>query len=113
MGTSFGTWTDPKTGQMWLRDFLPTDLPTARISTFGYDAAIFGRSVLKLGDVANNLLAGVRSIRDEKVRFLGFSDPFPLLSALLSEIFGVMSDRLEGCRETVDFRWAQHGRVGH
>ena len=40
--------------------FLPQDLPTARISTFGYDAAIFGRSVLKLGDVANNLLAAVR-----------------------------------------------------
>jgi len=67
MGKSFSTWTDPKSGLMWLRDFLPKDIPTARISTFGYDAEIFGRSVLKLGDVANNLLAAIRSIRDEQV----------------------------------------------
>ncbi|KEF52660.1 uncharacterized protein A1O9_11077 [Exophiala aquamarina CBS 119918] len=67
MGRSFSTWTDPKTGHLWLRDFLPKDIPAARISSFGYDAEVFGRSVLKLGDVANNLLAAIRSIRDEKV----------------------------------------------
>jgi hypothetical protein len=67
MGKSFGTWTDKKTKHLWLRDSLPADIPAARILTFGYDAAIFGRSVLTLDDVANNLLSAIQSARAQDV----------------------------------------------
>ena len=33
------TWTDTTTGILWLRDFLPTAVPVARVLTFGYDAS--------------------------------------------------------------------------
>jgi hypothetical protein len=68
MGKSFSTWTDQKTKSLWLRDFLPEAVPSARIMTFGYDAAIIGRSVLKLDDVASNLIAAISSVRGEEVR---------------------------------------------
>jgi hypothetical protein len=32
-------WTDSETGILWLRDFLPKDVPVARVLTFGYDAS--------------------------------------------------------------------------
>ena len=62
---------------MWLRDFLPADVPEARILTFGYDAALFGRSVLNLVDVANNLIAGILSVRDEQVLVHAIFGPAP------------------------------------
>ncbi len=34
------TWTGPKTHTLWPRDLLPTDVPNARIMTFGYDADV-------------------------------------------------------------------------
>ncbi|KAK3693429.1 hypothetical protein B0T22DRAFT_505222 [Podospora appendiculata] len=39
-GDSFSTWTDKKTGKMWLKDFLPESryFHNSRIMTFGYDA---------------------------------------------------------------------------
>jgi hypothetical protein len=67
-GTSFETWKDGKTKALWLRDFLPEAIPTARIMTFGYDAALFGRSTLKLDSVADALLAGLTSVRMQDVR---------------------------------------------
>lgn len=32
-------WTDPVSGILWLRDFLPEAIPVARVLTFGYDAS--------------------------------------------------------------------------
>ncbi|KAK3335250.1 hypothetical protein B0T19DRAFT_452139 [Cercophora scortea] len=39
-GDSFSTWTDNKSGKMWLKDFLPESqyFHNSRIMTFGYDA---------------------------------------------------------------------------
>jgi len=45
-GNSHRTWTCKKTKKLWFRDFLPRDLPTGRIMSFGYDAtAAFQNSV--------------------------------------------------------------------
>jgi hypothetical protein len=67
-GTSFETWKDGATKKLWLRDFLPETIPTARVMTFGYDAALFGRSTLKLDSVADALLSGLTSLRMKDVR---------------------------------------------
>jgi hypothetical protein len=34
------TWTAPDSGTLWLRDFLPKDIPNARILTFRYNSSI-------------------------------------------------------------------------
>lgn len=38
-GDAFDTWTDPN-GKLWLRDFLPKDLPGIRVFSFGYAAEV-------------------------------------------------------------------------
>lgn len=39
-GHPIQTWTDPKTKKCWLKDeeFLPRDVPSARVLSFGYNA---------------------------------------------------------------------------
>lgn len=56
-GDCFKTWTNTKSKKFWLRDFLPQDLPRARVMTFGYDAAVaFSNSVSGIEDHARDLL---------------------------------------------------------
>ncbi|KAI0845108.1 hypothetical protein F5Y00DRAFT_273263 [Daldinia vernicosa] len=40
----------------WLQSALPQTFPTARIMSFGYDSAVFTRSVADIGDFADQLL---------------------------------------------------------
>lgn len=55
-GDAYKTW-EHENGSLWLRDFLPSDIPNARIMTFGYDSTVaFGRSVTKIEDTALELL---------------------------------------------------------
>jgi len=47
------SWTDDKSGVLWLRDLLPHQVPNARVLTFGYDAdtlKLSGASQLSLND---------------------------------------------------------------
>lgn len=39
-GGPLNTWTHDVSGKQWLRDFLPKDLPGARIMSFGYDSMV-------------------------------------------------------------------------
>ena len=55
-GDAYKTW-EHDNGSLWLRDFLPADIPTARIMTFGYDSAVaFSKSVARIEDKALELL---------------------------------------------------------
>ena len=55
-GDAYRTW-EHDNGSLWLRDFLPADIPNARIMTFGYDSAVaFSKSVAKIEDKALELL---------------------------------------------------------
>lgn len=55
-GDAYQTW-EHENGSLWLRDFLPFDIPDARIMTFGYDSSVsFSRSVGKIADTALDLL---------------------------------------------------------
>lgn len=50
------TWTD-ENGKLWLRDFLPSQLPNARIMSFGYNSeTVFTQSVEDIADTATSLL---------------------------------------------------------
>ncbi|KAF4434806.1 hypothetical protein F53441_13645 [Fusarium austroafricanum] len=54
-GKAFKTWTQD--GKLWLADFLPLNIPYARIFTFGYDSRIaFTGSASRVDDHARNLL---------------------------------------------------------
>jgi hypothetical protein len=56
-GDPFTTWTCETTGRLWLRDFLPDDVPGARVFSFGYDAQIcFSKSISGINEIALMLL---------------------------------------------------------
>ena len=69
------TWTAPN-GRCWLRDFLPSELPGARIMSFGYNAnSLSTKSVSDIDDIARMLLYDLKIDRqeeDEKQRPLVF-----------------------------------------
>jgi hypothetical protein len=65
-GHAIETWTHPKSNAFWLRDFLPLQIPDARIMTFGYNAApAFGPSTSEVIDHAKSLLASLVDKREE------------------------------------------------
>jgi hypothetical protein len=61
------TWTD-ENGKLWLRDFLPSQLPSARIMSFGYNSdTALSNSVTDIDGVANTLLFRLRGLRPLEV----------------------------------------------
>jgi hypothetical protein len=66
-GDAYDTWTD-KNGTLWLRDFLPKDIPGARIFSYGYDAQVFFTlSTGGLEQYARTLLELLKQSRAKKV----------------------------------------------
>ena len=52
------------TKDIWLRDFLPTSLPEARILTYGYNSGlVLGKSVSEIPDFARGLLENIHMYR--------------------------------------------------
>lgn len=63
---------------MWLRDFLPEEIPEARIMTYGYDSKATAK--ISFDDLATTLLSTIEKIRTQDVGFNIFSlEPQPLL----------------------------------
>lgn len=55
-GHPFKTWQHPN-GKVWLADFLPAQLPEARVMTYGYNSSVlFSKSVAGIDDFATDLL---------------------------------------------------------
>lgn len=78
-GHAFGSWSTANQ-RMWLRDFLPRDLPQARVLLYGYDSHIVNsqsRSIL--ADFSSNFIAKFNAMRsqshseDRPVIFIGHS----------------------------------------
>ena len=69
------TWTDPTTKAFWLQDFLPQDVPGARVMTFGYNAdAAFGNTTADITDHALSMLSSlVDKLEEEDVGRLGWA----------------------------------------
>jgi len=65
------TWT-AENGKLWLRDFLPPQLPSARIMSFGYNSdTALRKAVTDIDDVALMLLSGLnlsRQLAEERKR---------------------------------------------
>jgi hypothetical protein len=60
------SWTDDKSGILWLRDLLPLQLPNVRVLTFGYDAdtlRLSNVSQLSLSDHARSFVAELLRVR--------------------------------------------------
>ena len=74
-GDASDTWTADD-GKLWLRDFLPENVPYTRIMTYGYDSVVaFSRSVAEIEDYASDLLDrldGERRTAQEKARPIVF-----------------------------------------
>ena len=65
-GDPINTWTSRKTNAFWLKDFLPRDVPNARVMTFGYNAdAAFGNTTAEIVDHAKSLLSSLVDRREE------------------------------------------------
>lgn len=65
-GDPIKTWTHPKTGACWLKDFFPQDVPGARIFTFGYNAdACFGNTTADILVYAKDLLSSLIDERED------------------------------------------------
>jgi hypothetical protein len=62
-GDAYKTWTH-ENGKLWLRDFVPDELPGARIFSYGYNSAfVFSRETGTLRDYARGLLENIRLVR--------------------------------------------------
>jgi hypothetical protein len=57
------TWTDKKSGANWLKDFLPIDIPNARVLSVCYDASICCNKVNNLRDISRIILARMVQVR--------------------------------------------------
>ncbi|KAG0124311.1 Alpha/Beta hydrolase protein [Tuber indicum] len=70
-GDRFRTWTHDS-GACWIRDFLPEQIPGARIMTFGYNSGVaFSQNVAGISVFANDLLDRLKGLRrhiDESTR---------------------------------------------
>ena len=74
-GHAYGTWAHHEDGQpafeaMWLRDFLPHNVKTARVLVYGYNSALLGLNVSVSGvkDFAHDLLQRIIDDRADQVR---------------------------------------------
>jgi len=64
-GHVFGSWRNRETLQMWLKDFLPYDIPNLRVLTYGYDSSLAGtsRTDSRLLDYQRNFIRAIENAR--------------------------------------------------
>ncbi|KAH0609232.1 uncharacterized protein H6S33_012718 [Morchella sextelata] len=66
-GHAFGSWKSRGENTMWLRDFLPEHVPTARILTYGYDSTLHRNlSISGIDDFSTRLLEVVATSRSHE-----------------------------------------------
>jgi len=66
-GDAVKSWTDSTTKAFWPKDFLPYDVPEARVLTFGYNADVaFGNTTADIVDHAKDLLGSLIDKREEE-----------------------------------------------
>lgn len=67
--------------EVWLRDFLPTDIPACRVLLYGYDTQVAeSTSKASVGDLAKLLLAALKAFRYETAVRTDSEPPCRLIS---------------------------------
>jgi hypothetical protein len=60
-----GTWKAPESVDVWLRDFLPKDVPNTRVLLYGYDTTLDkSDSKQSIVDLAKTLLELIKAFRN-------------------------------------------------
>lgn len=78
-GHAFGSWKARHGSAMWLRDFLPEHVPSARIMTYGYDSRLLLNtdSTASIREFSQNFLEALSTVRVGDTRqpiiFIGHS----------------------------------------
>ena len=61
------SWTHPNNKSMWIKDYLPLDVPNVRVMSFGYNANVaFGSTTATIMDHARDLLSSLVDEREEE-----------------------------------------------
>jgi hypothetical protein len=69
---AIGAWKARDSHKVWLRDFLPQDIPNIRVLVYGYDTKLSGNdSKQSIADLGNNFLESVKSFREVLCARLG------------------------------------------
>ena len=65
---AIGSWKSPSGNDLWLRDYLPDDIPNIRVLLYGYDTSLL-RSDSKdsIEDLGNRFLESVNAFRADTV----------------------------------------------
>ena len=67
---ALGSWKSPSNSDVWLRDYLPKDLPDIRVILYGYKTELLGNeSKDSIEDLGLRFLESVISFRHETVLF--------------------------------------------
>jgi len=53
---------------MWLRDYLPEDIPGVRVLVYGYDTSVLGDSRDSIEDLGIRFLESLKAFRQNTVR---------------------------------------------
>ncbi|ORX97677.1 hypothetical protein BCR34DRAFT_607182 [Clohesyomyces aquaticus] len=62
-GNAYGSWASRKVNAIWLRDFLPKDLPKCRVLTFGYNTKLSLDSNYRFDHFCDELLNALKRSR--------------------------------------------------
>lgn len=100
-GDAYETWTHDNR-KLWLRDFLPTNMPNSRIFTFGYNSEVaFTKSKGTVDQFARSLLNALKRVRR--------GEASQLCSLLIIHEKLKLSD-VEAPKSAVDLCLPQYGR---
>lgn len=67
-GHALGSFRSSKSTAVWLRDWLPKDIPEARIFTYGYDKKLIDSTMkASIQDYAKSLSSDIALIRQDEV----------------------------------------------
>ncbi|KAL4962580.1 uncharacterized protein BDV14DRAFT_178258 [Aspergillus stella-maris] len=63
---AIGSWKSPSSNRLWLRDFLPDDVPNIRILIYGYDTSLLGNDAKEsIEDLGSRFLESIKAFRSD------------------------------------------------
>lgn len=67
-GHTIGSWKSPSGNDVWLRDYLPDDVPNIRVLLYGYDTSLLrNKSKDSIEDLGRRFLELIQAFRTDNV----------------------------------------------